>query len=319
MAATLIALVLAGSACRPFSEATDASVPTASAADAGVSDVGDGGITDARPVDASAPNVGPQPLRVMSFNLRYGSASDGTNRWSRRRQMVFDRIEAFDPDLLGAQEVEWFQADELAAHFTGYTFVGVGRDDGVRAGEMTAILYKTDRFEALDQGHFWLSETPTVAGSKSWDSSLTRMASWVHVRDRSNGEQLHFFNTHFDHRGAEARRQSAALIRSRIEQLGAGAIAVLTGDFNAEPGSAPHRVFVDPPALLVDAWIDANPGQTPPGTFNGFGATSNGGPHIDWILRTDGLRTESAHVDGTRPMGLWPSDHDPVLATFSYR
>src|SRR6056297_1455862 len=141
-----------------------------------------------------------EEVRVMSFNIRYGTARDGENHWENRKDFVAETITAFDPDLLGTQETLEFQKRYLDKNLSGYTSIGVGRDSGGSDGEMTALFFKTGRFEKLDEGHFWLSETPEIAGSISWDSSLTRMASWVRLRDRRGLSErpILFINTHFD-------------------------------------------------------------------------------------------------------------------------
>ena len=174
------------------------------------------------------------PIKVMSFNIRYGAANDGENHWKNRSYLVAETIKMFDPDLLGTQEVLKFQAEFLQQVLPEYGFHGVGREDGSDNGEYVPVMYKKDRFEVTDSGHFWLSESPEVAGSKSWDSSLPRMASWVQLSDLSNnGSKLVFMNTHFDHRGRTARLESARLIRKRAEEIMGKEIPfIITGDFN---------------------------------------------------------------------------------------
>lgn len=149
----------------------------------------------------------PGAVSVVSFNIRYGTARDGENHWDRRRDHLVEAITRLDPDLLGTQETLGFQRDFLVEKLPGYTAFGVGREDGGQRGEMTALLWRTERFEKLDGGHFWLSENPDRPGSKSWDTSLPRMASWVKLRDREHpaAKPILFLNTHFDHRGARAR------------------------------------------------------------------------------------------------------------------
>ena len=129
------------------------------------------------------PAPGAVPLRVMCFNLRYGTADDGDNRWECRKDLIPRAIRSFDPDLLGVQEALRFQADELRAALPDYGFVGAGRDDGRDAGEFCAIFFRRSRFEQLDAGHFWLSESPDRPGSKGWDADLPRVVSWVRLRD----------------------------------------------------------------------------------------------------------------------------------------
>src|SRR3954462_8619024 len=198
-----------------------------------------------------APDAGPprnHDVRVMSYNIRYATASDGENIWDNRKDFLAETIRAFDPDLLGTQETLARQRDDLAARLDGYDVLAAGRDDGREAGEMMAIFYRKARFEKLDAGHFWLSETPDKAGSKSWDSSLPRMVTWVKLRDRSDpgAPPIAFFNTHFDHRGPTARLESARLIRRKIDDLAEGCRVVLTGDFNSGEGSDPYRALFGP-------------------------------------------------------------------------
>src|SRR5262245_47041852 len=147
------------------------------------------------------------PLRVMTFNIRYGTANDGENHWDKRKEFLIDTIKAFDPDLLGTQETLGFQRDYLAEKLPGYGVLGVGRDDGKEQGEMMALYFKQARFMKTAEGHFWYSEKPDTPGSKGWDTSLPRMATWVWLQDRKNpsASQIMFVNTHFDHRGPTAR------------------------------------------------------------------------------------------------------------------
>ncbi|MEX2358584.1 MAG: endonuclease/exonuclease/phosphatase family protein, partial [Pirellulaceae bacterium] len=184
-------------------------------------------------------------IKVMSFNIRFGSANDGENRWENRKEFVAETIHAYGPDLLGTQETEAGQRDFLVEKLPGYGQLGVGRTDGQLKGEMMALFYKEERFEKLDGGHFWLSENPDQVGSKSWDSSLPRMVTWVKLRDKKqeDAKPVLFLNTHFDHRGPTARLESARLIRRKAQELGEGCSVIVTGDFNAGEGSAPYKAM----------------------------------------------------------------------------
>lgn len=261
-------------------------------------------------------------VRVMSFNIRYGSASDGENRWDLRREFVVETIRAFDPDLLGTQETLGFQRDYLAENLPGYRVLGVGRTDGAEEGEMMAIYVKDDRFEWLESGHFWLSDSPETIGSESWDTSLPRMVTWARLRDRRDPDALPilFLNTHFDHRGRVARLESAKLIRERIGSLGEGCSIVLTGDFNTAEGSEPHQALfgedLDGHASpVIDSYRSAHPepGDSE-GTFSNFSAASTSGARIDWIGVSRDWEIHDASIDRTERDGRTPSDHYPVTA-----
>jgi endonuclease/exonuclease/phosphatase family metal-dependent hydrolase len=260
-------------------------------------------------------------VRVMSFNIRYGTATDGDNHWEKRKDFLIETIKAFDPDLLGTQETLAFQRDYLKERLPGYDLLGVGRDDGRERGEMMALYFKLSRFEKLDGGHFWLSETPDRAGSKSWDSSLPRMVTWVKLRDRRqpNARPIMFFNTHFDHRGAEARLQSALLLRRRVADTSKTCRVIVTGDFNEGEGSDPYRALFDSnnegPSPLSDTYRVAYHGRAPnEGTFSDFKAGAKNGPRIDWIAASKDWQIVRATIDRTARGGRTPSDHFPVTA-----
>lgn len=261
-------------------------------------------------------------LRVMSFNIRYGTANDSENHWDKRKDFVVETVRAFHPDLLGTQETLGFQRDYLAEHLSGYEAIGVGRDHGDERGEMTAVLFRKERFEKLAVGHFWLSETPEVPGSKSWDTSLTRMVTWLKLKDRkaTPATEIYFFNTHFDHRGQLARQESSRLIRRKIAEFAGGTPTVVTGDFNAGEGSPPYQALFteDGPVKLLDSFRLAHPQRgTSEGTFSSFKATETLGERIDWIGCSAGWTVKSAEIDRTQREGRTPSDHFPVTAVLS--
>lgn len=263
-------------------------------------------------------------IRVMSFNIRYGTANDGENHWNKRKDFLLDTIKTYDPDLLGTQETLGFQKDFIAENIPGYSALGVGREDGKQQGEMTALFYKTARFEKVSDGHFWLSETPDVAGSKSWDSSLPRMVSYVFLKDKENPDApaILFLNTHFDHRGEQARLESAKLIVAKAEELAKGHPAILTGDFNTAEKSEPYNALFMAVADHADSattWIDSfrmahsDRGENE-GTFSGFKVESQQGPRIDWIACTQHWQVLNASIDRTERNGRTPSDHFPITA-----
>lgn len=272
-------------------------------------------------VSADLPARTPPEMRVMTFNIRYGTAKDGENHWDKRKDFLVETIRAFDPDLLGTQETLDFQRDYLAKSLPTYEAFGVGREDGAAGGEMMAVFYRRARFEKTDGGHFWLSETPERVGSKSWDSSLPRMVTWVKLRDRRVPEAppVLFANTHFDHIGARARLESARLLRARLATLGQGCRVVVTGDFNAGEGSEPYKALFgageDRESAVVDAFRVANPARADnEGTTTDFRADAKGRARIDWIGVSRDWTIGEVRIDRTAREGRTPSDHFPVTA-----
>lgn len=264
-------------------------------------------------------------LRVMTFNIRYGTANDGDNAWKHRDSFVVDVIKQFNPDLLATQEVLGFQAEHLRKNLPDHRHHGVSREDGQEdgEGERCSIFFCADRFVLIDKGHFWLSETPEKIGSKSWDSSLPRMASWVKLKDRNTQQLLVFINTHFDHRGPTARLESMKLIRKFVDDLPIDTAAIVAGDFNTTEDRAPYIVMTgetnDKASKLTDSYRQVHPQrQDDENTFSGFKSNTHGS-RIDWILHTAPYLAESAAIDRTSRNGRNPSDHYPVNVVLKTR
>ncbi|MCB1182527.1 endonuclease/exonuclease/phosphatase family protein [bacterium] len=255
---------------------------------------------------------------VLSFNIRYGRADDGPDSWPHRRELVCETIRAHAPAVFGVQECLVEQAAVLREAFPAYTFTGYGRDDGAEAGEMCALFVDRARYDVLDAGVFWLSETPAVVGSRGWDAALHRIATWVQLRDRvAAPETLFVFNAHFDHVGEEARRHSAALLRERVGAIAGPHAAIVLGDFNA-PADGPVRAALAPAdGRLADTFTCAGRDERRPGegTFHGFKGEA-GPARIDWILATPELPCRDAGIDRSSRDGRFPSDHFPVWAVF---
>ena len=265
------------------------------------------------------------PVKVMSFNIRFGTANDGDNHWLKRRDLVVETIQISAPDLLGVQESLKFQHEFIGERVPGYTFVGRGREKEPEAGEFCGIFFRNDRFELVEDGHFWLSENPDEPGSRSWDSSLPRMVSWVRLKDRSSGNrELVFANTHFDHRGPLAREKSAMVIQRQLLDRHEGLPIVLCGDFNTGEGTAPYKALVSPATdvrtkPLIDSFraFNPQPGEGE-GTFGGW-QDQRTGARIDWILQTGNWKTLDARINRLNDGGRFPSDHFPVEAVLRMR
>lgn len=266
------------------------------------------------------------PVRVMSFNVRYATAPDGDNHWDKRKQFLADTITTFDPDLLGTQETQAIQRDFLAEQLKGYEAFAAGRDDGKEAGEMAALFFRKDRFEKTAGGHFWLSETPDTPGSKGWDAALPRIATWVKLTDRTapKGQPVLFLNTHLDHMGEKARLEAARLIRKKVAELGDGCRLIVTGDFNAGEGSEPYTTFFGDaggkPSPLIDSFRVMHPTRgKEEGTFHAFKPDTTDKDRIDWIASSRDWDVRLAGIDRTTKDGRAPSDHFAVTAVLRAR
>jgi endonuclease/exonuclease/phosphatase family metal-dependent hydrolase len=259
-----------------------------------------------------------EPLTVMSFNIRYGTANDGDNHWNLRREFLFDVMRDADADLAGLQEALDAQLAELVQALPQYGLVGVGRDDGRTRGEYAAILYRRDRFRVSDAGTFWFSDTPEVVASRSWGNRITRICTWARFVDR-DGLAFWHYNVHLDHESQPSRERSTTLLAERIAARRAPAEPVIvTGDFNVgETNPALTRLTAPPPgspALFVDAFRIRHPDEPRAGTFNGFKFGQTGGDKIDYVLVPPETDVLDAAIIRTSRNDRYPSDHFPVTA-----
>jgi len=263
------------------------------------------------------------PLRVVSFNVRNSGARDGDDAWSQRRDQFFDTLARLDPDLVGFQEVLADQHDAIVSRMSSHEFAGVARNDGKRAGEWALLGFRKSRFTEVAHGDFWLSESPEVAGSKSWDAALTRICSWARLRDKTNGREFVYANTHFDHKGVVARQEASKLIARRVAVIAAGTPALLTGDLNINEDNPAYAVLVRPEASDAIRWIDAfrtvHPQRLPDeASFHAFKGTVQGS-RIDFIFHSEHFVARASEIIRTSRDGHFPSDHYPVSAIVEWR
>ncbi len=253
-----------------------------------------------------------QELKVMTFNLRYASTSM-PHAWSVRRPVTKACLEQTAPDLIGTQEGLAAQLADMRADLPAYAMLGQGREGGDK-GEYMAIFYRRDRFELLEIHDFWLSETPEVVASKSWNSSLPRMVTWARFRDKATGKAFVFVNTHFDHMSEDARAQSAKLIRARLSVLKPEGPVLLVGDFNSAAMASAAYTTLTEGGFLTDLFRTApeRSGEDL-NTFHGYRKPGHDGVHIDWLLGRGGWQSKSAEVITFEVKGQHPSDHFPVM------
>jgi len=257
-------------------------------------------------------NLSAQSLKVMTYNLRYDNPGDGVNAWPNRVDKVASLIRNHNPDIIGVQEALYHQLQDLIRKLPDYSYVGVGRDDGKQTGEFSAILFRNSRFGLLRDSTFWLSETPDIPGSKSWDAAFTRVVTKAKFFDKSLKTDFIVFNTHFDRIGKEARLNSGAYIAGAVASARSQqAIPVLvTGDFNCERSEETYR------NITIKDLSDTKPVNDQTGTFCGFEVGKMECKVIDYIFQTNEWVLKNYSVitdnDGTH----YPSDHLPVMAEF---
>lgn len=291
------------------------------------------------------------PIKVGSYNIRLETADKGTdNAWPNRKADLVALVRGLDLDVFGMQEVCPGQAKYFREQLPDWEFVGDHREADRVSGEASPVFYRKSRFEALDRGTFWLSETPEVPASKSWGTACTRVCSYLILRDRKTDRKFCFANTHTDHVSAEAREKGMLLVIERMKTFGAGAPIIFTGDHNCrendKPALAVSRILKN--ALLVSetdpkgswrtfngwAWRarevpasealkesvavrNARSGSPDGDKVDGRHRVEDYGARIDYIYVSSGVRVlDYATINTPRPgRELYPSDHFPVTAT----
>lgn len=255
----------------------------------------------------------PAHLKVMSYNIRYGTAADGEFSWANRQDAAAAMVLDQRPAVFGIQEGLRFQLEFLAEKCPMYKYVGVGRDDGEARGEHMAVFYDTTRVELKNWGTYWLSETPDVP-SKGWDAACKRTATWALLYDKQAKKHFYFVDTHLDHVGVTAREKGLALVVERIGKMNPENYPmILLGDFNVYPDDP---CLIGLRKIMTDA-REVAAVTSNEGTYHGYVAAEK--DPIDYIFFSGFSGCEElARV--TKPYLECPyvSDHFPVTAILTY-
>ena len=279
--------------------------------------------TDSRP--GPAPPDAALSLNIMSFNIRRGTAKDGRNHWSFRRNLVHEILDRYRPDVLGLQEAMDFQITALHRMLPGYEMVGTGSLGGSK-GMHTAIFFNAARFSLSDEGTLWLSDTPDIPGSKGWGNVLPRTCTWVRLVEKDSRQAFYFYNTHLDHISLRSRKKSVVFLTQHIHARSFLDPFVLMGDFNARERSTPIQFLKGKaylktkakgwglnPTPLLDTFRLQHPDHRNVVTFHGFRRFVFRF-RFDYIFVPSSIRVQDAKIIQLRWKKRYPSDHFPLLA-----
>lgn len=250
---------------------------------------------------------------LMSFNLRYDEPADGENQWSNRKEACLDMLNEIQPHVFGVQEALQNQVDFLNDNLAAYDFVGVGRDNGETSGEYSAIFYSRDHFELLENGNFWLSESPE-SPSLGWDANNIRIVSWAKLNDLDQNRTIYVFNTHFDHKGKIAQEKSSELLIQKIQEIAeADASVFITGDFNMLIGNE-RLTPITENYFSAQRFAESSDNHD---SFNAFGRWYLN-RNIDFIFyqHAEAISYHTIVKDYGVP---FISDHYPIFSRFNYR
>ena len=251
------------------------------------------------------------PIKIISYNIRYNNPNDGKDIWENRRETITDFIEKEAPDFLGLQEVNFPQIQYLNSNLINYSFIGVGRDDGKTRGEFSPIYFNESKYNLLFSNTFWLSKSPDNI-SVGWDAAMERICTYGLFKQKNDGSKVWVFNTHFDHIGNVAREKSVDLILSKIKDLTKDKDQIIiTGDFNLSDDSVPIKKLQN---FYNDVNIKMDNKSKFYGTFNNFKIDNNYNNRIDYIFYKNFDLIKSSHLHIKTDQGRWASDHHPVIA-----
>lgn len=259
-------------------------------------------------------------LKVMTYNIRYNTPLDKENSWKYRKDAVVDLIVRHSPDILCIQEGLIDQVEYLDNKLQKYSYVGVGRSDGKTEGEFSAIFYNKQILKVKNTETFWLSPTPGDTASIGWDAALTRVATWAEISFRTTGKTFYVFNTHFDHKGEQARFNSSGLIKRKMNEVAENQPIILTGDFNQKSDSRPYHILTatDPSPELYDTRFAVKKPGGPEYTFVGFDNKGVDGDIIDFIFTSHHFKTNKHRILNDHWKDKYPSDHLPVMVEVSF-
>ncbi|HBB68013.1 MAG: hypothetical protein A2X28_00255 [Elusimicrobia bacterium GWA2_56_46] len=265
-------------------------------------------------------------IRAMTFNVRLGSANDGSDNWENRRDMVFDVLRRYKPDVVGLQEPLRFQLDQIRRAVPEYGELGVGREAGGTEGEYSPILYRRSRFTPAESGTFWFSDTPETAGSSNWGNAYIRICTWARFVEKKTGGAFYVFNVHLDNVSQASREKSVILLVKRILGRSRPDPVVVTGDFNVAENNSAVRYLTAGDALeaadvdlrvnpipMVDTFRALHGDARGTGTFHEFKGNSDG-EKIDYIFTSPEISVAESEILRDSRGGRYPSDHFPVSA-----
>jgi len=253
-----------------------------------------------------------QEISIMTYNIRLDVASDGENAWPNRKEKLVNQVRFYAPDIFGIQEGMPHQVKFIDEQLSNYNFIGQGRD-GENKGEYSALYFNIEKYNVEQQGTFWLSETPDEV-SKGWDAAFPRVCTYGVFENKSTGIRFFVFNTHLDHIGVLARKNSLELILSKIDKLNTEKLPViLMGDFNLEPKS--KAISILKRRMDDSREISSEHPFGPKGTFNAFNYKSDAAKRIDYIFvsKSSKFKVKKYGVLNNSYNLKYASDHFPVF------
>lgn len=250
----------------------------------------------------------------VTSNIRFDNPADGVNAWPHRRIHLASTLLAHKPDIIATQEGRFTQLKDFESLLPHFQIIDQHRS-WIKERMYPSFFIRRERFEVIKSGDLWLSETPGVAGSKSFQSAFPRLMTWVRLQVKESEQNLLIVNTHLDHIKEETRIHQVEVLVQEIKRIWKGECPLfIMGDFNDSPDGKVRSLINQELPGLQDAWkVCHHPEETSHHAFNG---ECQNGSRIDWILLDKKTEVESCVMEKKKMEDRYPSDHFPIICRF---
>lgn len=254
-------------------------------------------------------------LSLVTCNIRFDNPADGANAWPLRRDFLTETLLRHSPDVIATQEGRFDQLNDLHSSLENFHLLD-GHRSWIKERMYPTFYLKNDKFEVLSSEDLWLSETPNLAGSRSFDSAFPRLFTWVRVQPKGSKANLLLVNTHLDHVKPETRESQAMVLATEVKRISTPQDFIcFMGDFNEGPDLR-VREILNSEFSLTDSWKRFNEHEET--SHHGFQGIFPDGSRIDWILVDQRVEVLSSVMDKTERNGLYPTDHFPVITKIRF-
>ncbi len=256
-------------------------------------------------------------IKVITSNIRFDNPKDGNHIWANRISILTDIINNAKADFLGTQEGWRSQLYEFFAKLSDLVIVDEHRS-WIEERMYPTIFINPKTFELIKSGDIWLSKTPSVPASKSFNSAFPRLCTWARVKHKELGTNLLLINVHLDHLETTTRQEQIKVLISEVEKIRKkNEEIILTGDFNEGPSEDVRKILIDSDIELDDSWLLLNKEEE--ASHHKFTGTNPTGTRIDWILTSKSLNPISTRLVKESTEGIFPSDHFPVISEYELK
>jgi endonuclease/exonuclease/phosphatase family metal-dependent hydrolase len=253
-------------------------------------------------------------LRLVTSNIRFENAADMEHDWTNRRELLAETLLKFKADVIGTQEGREPQLRDLEGLLSDFKMIDAHRS-WIDERMYPSLYINTNTIDVIQSGDIWLSDTPEVDGSSSFNSAFPRLCTWAILKLKTTNQTFFLINTHLDHILEETRVNQIKVLLEECSKINVDDHpTILMGDFNADHDSEVRKEVIDTWDFLHDPWHTLQLEEET--SFHKFAGKLEEGSRIDWILVDRSVKTHDIYMDKSNKDGLYPSDHFPIMGIF---